>query len=396
MLCWRAVALGILSTDPAKYALNLPVPHPPLGRWVMLVSQAVFGSGILAIRLPTLVADVLAMLLVFRLIQKRSSDAVVVLVALIAMFAASLLWLGSGFQTSFLALGIALIATGVVGEPRPKLAWVVLGYALALWTQVQGVLLLLFVGVVLWNAWDQAQTKTDRQTVAAAGGFVLLQTGLLALWLLSNPFALADALDLAGRAPAQEWQRVVAFARSELSRVWGVLVLVVMAALGRTNRTWLTYAYVFTVVLFTLYIYKNPAPYYLSYVVALLMFGVALTKWSPRRLAMVMIGAVALIFIDYRMLAGQFAWRSQRTNMEIEELRRIASSSGVVTVGDYGYDWNYLIGQRFVRLGSDAERFASATTAIVFLPDTVNETERGYLERFTSTTRIGSVTVYAR
>ncbi len=400
-LCFYASSLGMLFTDPAKYALNLPIPHPPLGRWVMQVSQLLFGSTIFAVRLPTMLADIGAVALFLRLAQKQGSSSYgLSLFVLLAVFAASPLNLGSGFQTSFLALGLACIATGAFTERiSSRVTWISIGYAVALWSQIQGILLLPFVLLVLWQTWKRAGTRHERRNVLAAGVFSLVQTGLVTLWLASNPFALADALDLAGRAPAKEWDRVIAFAGSGLAYVWAMLVVVAVALATRAKRDWRVYGYIGTATLFSFYLYKNPAPYYLPYVIALVLWGVVLgSPWTKRRAMVVFAVSALLLVLDpgYKTLWQARTWAPHRTASQIAELRPYAQSPNVVAVGNFGYEWNYLLGTRFNRFGTSETIQQTAQTAIVFVPETVTEEERRFLKNFTSSTTIGSVVVYTR
>ncbi len=395
-----SVSRGVLSTDPAKYALNIPVPHPPLGRWISLASQALFGSTILAVRLPTLLADLGAAWILFALVLKRGRATSLLLLAPILLHAASVTWTGQGFQTSFLALGFALIVYGLGARERVSLRFLVGGYLLAVWSQIQGVLLLPLVSYALWRAWQERPEAPSRWQVGGTAILLLAHTGLVTLWLGTNPFALADAVDLAKRSEAVGWARLVWVWRGEGTRLIGSAAILALGAWwteGRPKKE--TLAYLATIALFAAYLYKNPAPYYVSYALPLAIWGVLKLQDAKRP---VIVAAATLVGI----LAGfdlHLLWRPltetapQRTSADIATLRSLATGTSTPLVaGDYGYDWNYLLGTTFIRFPRDPQVQASARTVFVFLPETLSQEERAFLDGFTTSTTVRGVHVYRR
>ncbi len=395
-----SVSRGILSTDPAKYALNIPVPHPPLGRWISLASQALFGSTILAVRLPTLLADLGAAWLLFGLILKRGRLPSFLLLAPVLLHAASVSWTGQGFQTSFLALGLALIIYSFTSRERVSLPLLAGGYLLAIWSQIQGLLLFPLVGWALWRAWQERPGMPDRWEVAGTAALVAAHTGLVILWLGTNPFALADAIDLAKRSEATGWARLAWVWSGECARlILGAAILGV--ATWRTERrpNAETVAYLITLFLFTAYLYKNPAPYYVSYALPLAVWGVL--KLQEAKRTVIAVGAILVA-----ILAGLDLWMlwkpltattPQRTSADLAQLRAFTNSTPAPMVaGDYGYDWNYLLGTTFIRFPQDPQLQASAKTVFVFNPDTLSTDERAFLQRFATHTMVRSVQVYQR
>ncbi len=393
-----SVSRGVLSTDPAKYALNIPVPHPPLGRWISLASQALFGSTILAVRLPTLLADLGAAWLLFALVLKRGKASSFLVLAPVLLHAATVSWTGQGFHTSFLSLGLALIIYGFITRERVSLALVAVGYLLAVWSQIQGVLLLPLVGWVLWRAWREDADAPHRWRVGGTAALLLAHTALVTLWLGTNPFALADALDLAKRSEATGLARLAWVWRGECTRL---ILSAAALALGawwtkrRPNAE--TLAYLATVSLFAVYLYKNPAPYYVSYALPLAIWGV-LKLQDAKRSTILTVAALltALAAFDLHAL-----WKpltetaTQRTAADIAALRAfVGSTSTPMALGDYGYDWNYLLGTTFIRFPRDPRVQESTQTAFIFLPETLSEEEWAFANTFAASTTVRGVTVY--
>lgn len=395
-----SMSRGVLSTDPAKYALNIPVPHPPLGRWISLASQALFGSTILAVRLPTLLADLGAAWLLFALVLKRGKASSFLLLVPVLLHAASVSWTGQGFQTSFLALGLAFILYSFTERARVSLPLLAGGYLLAVWSQIQGILLVPLVGWVLWRAWREQPEAPRRWQVGGTAALILAHTGLVALWLGTNPFALADALDLAKRSEAAGLARLAWVWRGECTRL-------ILSALILALGTWWTerrpkaetLAFLATVILFAAYLYKNPAPYYVSYALPLAIWGVL--KLQDAKRAVIVTATVLLTFLaafDLHLLWKPLTETApQRTSTDIATLRAFASATSTpMALGDYGYDWNYLLGTTFVRFPRDPQAQASARTVFVFLPETLSDEERTFLLAFNASTTVRGIAVYQR
>ena len=395
-----SVSRGVLSTDPAKYALNIPVPHPPLGRWISLASQALFGSTILAVRLPTLLADLGAAWLLFALVLKRGKASSVLLLAPVLLHAATVSWTGQGFQTSFLALGLALIIHGFITRERISLAFLAVGYLLAVWSQIQGVLLLPLVGWALWRAWQEDADAPHRWRVGGTAALLLTHTALVALWLGTNPYALADALDLAKRSEAAGLARLVWVWRGECTRlILSAAALALGAWWTKRRPNTETLAYLTTVSLFAVYLYKNPAPYYVSYALPLAIWGVLKLQDAKRGTILTVTALLAaLAAFDLRLLWKPVTESApQRTAADIATLRAFAGGTSTpMALGDYGYDWNYLLGTTFVRFPRDPQVQASARTAFVLLPETLSEEERAFVQTFNTSTTVRGVTVYQR
>ncbi|MEK7473185.1 MAG: hypothetical protein AAB668_00435 [Patescibacteria group bacterium] len=392
---FREASLGLLANDAAKYALNIPYPHPPLGRWFMLASQALFGTTAFAARLPSFIAELVAIFLFLRCSRNFASF-------LLALGPAFLIWVGQGYQTSFLMLAISLIAFGVMNKGVARLAWVTAGYLLVIWTQLQGVLLLPAVLILFWEEWRNESLAFQFDRVPAwLLANVFAHTFLVALWFIGSPLAVADALALAGSSVGFA-QKAAGFAGADFFPLALLLVALNIAHLIRwwkeKRLTASTGAMLVSSVILLAYLFSNHASYYLPYLFALCFWSlVELRFMSKRRMIALCIALAIFLGAEAYLFGPRLVQAPADRRAETVALREALSShESVMALGFYGYEQPYLFGKMFARFASDLGIRERTDAVVVFRDETLNEEERAFLDAFPDRQTFGASTLYTR
>jgi hypothetical protein len=395
LVFFREASLGLLANDAAKYALNIPYPHPPLGRWFMLASQALFGTTAFAARLPSFIAELVAIFLFLRRSRNFASF-------FLALSPAFLLWVGQGYQTSFLLLAISLFVFGVTRKGAARLAWVTAGYVLAIWTQLQGVLLLPAVLMLFWSEWRAGSFRfrmDDASSWLLAN--VVGHTFLVALWLVGSPLAVADALALAGSSVGFA-QKAAGFAGADFFPLALLLVALnvvhVIQWRAETRVTASTGAMLVSSAIFLAYLFSNHASYYLPYLFALCFWSLIELRLPSKRHLIALYVALAIFLGAEAYLFGPRLVRAPADQRaETAALREALSShESVMALGFYGYEEAYRLGRNFARFSEDSERSGAVSAAIVFRHDTLTAEELHALAGFSRRDEYGTATVYTR
>jgi hypothetical protein len=385
----RDVLSGTIVTDAAKYALNIPYPHPPLGRWLMLGSQAIFGSTIFAARLPSFLAEAVAVGLFFVASKKRWS------LFFLALSPAFLLWIGQGYQTSFLLLAVSLVVYGTTREQSDaRLAWITVGYLLAIWTQLQGVFLLPAVLMFFFVNRRAVSFKIFLATILA-------HTFLVALWLAGSPLAVADAIHLAGTSPSfiDNLRGSIA---ADFFPLACLLVALCVAHLVRWRKqkriTVETGAMLVSSIIFLSYLFTNPAPYYVPYVLAICYWGLIEFRTSSKNVFHVLLATLIIYFAAETSLIGPSLIHPRPpVNNAVSDLRLfLADRDEVMALGYFGYDRSYVLGKTFVHFASDPTVRDRIKTVIVFRPETLTIGEEEFLSTFEHHAEYGGTPVYTK
>ncbi len=400
---FRSVSAGLLATDSAKYALNLAVPHPPLGRWLMLASQWIFGTTVFGLRFPSFLADI-GSCLVFLAIGFRREKFYGWWLALYAVMACNmgvLFWSGQGYQTSFLACAIALMAYGTTKEGVGRFVWIAAGYLLAIWTQLQGLLLFPAVAILFWEAWRHKRMELRaRDPVFIVGLLLLIHTGLVLLWFVTNPFAIADAMGLAHRASAITQGHIWDLLRIDFVRLLiGGIGIGIIALCLNTERRFFSAALMASLVIFSLYLLKNPALYYTPYVFALAAWSLTEVSLHRKWERCVVAGiAVGIVLIDTPALWHHMKEITPRLNREnMAQLRTFMTEyPQSMALGNFGYEWNFFLQQRPIRFTRNSVIQEKTDAVFVFMPETLSEEERAYMAKFPHFVRLGTAEVYLR
>lgn len=400
----RSVSFGVLATDPAKYALNIAIPHPPLGRWIAIVAQWVFGRTSFAARLPSFLADMLSFVLFFILILKSKKDFSAYLFSLIAINPAVIYWIGQGYQTSFLSCAIALIAYGAMKESRGGFFWIFAGYLLAIWTQLQGLLLFPAVFFLFWRGWREKRIDLQRNdSILWLFLFIIVQSGLVVLWLLTNPLAIADAISLAHRASSSGIQdRIIELLQADFGRLLlvGLTMSLLLFFLKKQERLTLS-PLLIILSIFSLYFLKNPASYYTPYVFSFVSWGII--EWSSlegkQKKSFVLLLIAFVFVVDTKTVMPRLVFVSSGLKMEdVARIQNIASKypEESMALGNFGYEWNYFTKKRFVRFTPENSIQSKVRAAFVFVPWTLSKEEQKFLSIFPHKTNIGMIEIYER
>ena len=399
----RSVSFRILATDSAKYALNIAVPHPPLGRWLMVASQWVFGHTDFAARFPSFFADVFSFWLFLKLILRREKYLPLLLFFFIAINPAVIYWMGQGYQTSFISCAIALITYGAAKESRMGLFWIFAGYMLAIWTQLQGLLLFPVICILFWQAWREKKLQIQRNNPALwLFIFIAVHSGLVMLWLLTNPLAIADALSLAHRASSSGIVgRIIELFQADFVRLLIVAFIAgVLSFIARKEQRFRKATFLVGLGIFSIYFFKNPAPYYTPYVFALASWSVLGLDLPKRWINFsILLLVVAAFVIDVGIVMPKLIYTSSYFRTEdINTLQKIVSKypEDSIALGNFGYEWNYFLLKRFVRFTTNRIIQDRVRAAFVFVPQTLSQDELSFLSIFSHRSHIGTVDIYER
>ncbi|MFH1621059.1 MAG: hypothetical protein ABIB04_03165 [Patescibacteria group bacterium] len=399
----RSVSFGVLATDSAKYALNIAVPHPPLGRWLMVASQWIFGHTDFAARLPSFLADVFSFWLFFKLILKREKYLPLLIFFFIAINPAVIYWMGQGYQTSFISCAIALIAYGAVKEPRIGFFWIFAGYMFAIWTQLQGLLLFPVVCMLFWQALHEKTLQIRRNdTTLWLFIFTAAHSGLVILWLLTNPLSIADALSLAHRVSSSSMVgRIIELFQADFGRLLIVaLITGLLSFIAKKEQRFRKATFLLGLSIFSIYFFKNPASYYTPYVFALASWSVLELDLPKRWMNFsILLVVVAVFVIDVRIVMPKLTYTSSYFRIEdVNALQTIVSKypEDSMALGNFGYEWNYFLQKRFVRFTTNRVIQDKTRAAFVFVPQTLSQNELNFLSIFSHRSHVGAVDIYER
>ena len=258
---WRLAALAVaappLFFDEAQYWFWAQDPafgyysKPPLIAWAIAASTALFGDGMLAVRLPTLLCYPVASLLIFaaarRLYAQEPNSARIALVAALAYAMLPTVSFYSWAATTD-ALLILCWALGTFGLVRLRETdawqdWLLLGVAVGLGCLAKYAMLVFGVSAAVWLLLERrAQLRSLKPLVAAALAAAILAPNLL--WNAQHDFpTLRHTAEISHLETAWfNWKPLLEFASSQFA-VFGpilmgaLLVLLWGARRGLDQRT---------------------------------------------------------------------------------------------------------------------------------------------------------------
>lgn len=339
-----------LHTDEAKYLLNIPYPHPPLLRWIMGLTdgwqhQELFWRVLIASFL------VHSVWLVVDMARSLPREQRLTVAGLWLFSGALLLQSGTVIMAPVTAVQ-ALFLCWMLARPEFLRKWSVLVAALwleMLFTAYQGILF----APLVWVALRKADIGLQKRLFT-----FLVPIGLLALYTLTNPLAIA-AMGFVGTmstgTPPEEFV-------SRGMRLWliggsGVLSVLGIFGMFRSRNA----ALLCTCILVTAYCLVSYREYYAILFTPLFIAGF-LTESKPLRspafiLAAHMVMGIGLfLYIPFASLPNARA--------VARELERLHVTGAVLIKGSFGHEWQYLIPGSVLRY---QERFLDEAKAVVCL-----------------------------
>lgn len=324
LAAWQA--MGGVRTDEAKYLLNIPYPHPPLGRFILhafewLPFQEIFWRVLLATLLIQLVW------IVWDMGKGLSREARWVLAAAWLFSGGVLLQVGS-IMMAPLTAAEGLLLLWMHSKNRNDdafLFWAAVLWLATLFTAYQG-FLFLPVAVAIFN---------KRTSVSRTLLFVGVPVILLALYTLANPLALASIVV----HNTTEVQASLGARLHQVLMTWlvaGSLLVSVLGTFGLLrSRDW---ALVATFALLALYMVPVGHRYYAVLFVPVFVAGlVSLLKDRPPST-----GLLPTIVVSGIAMALLFPLTSVMSPARRTLALIPASLFGDVLIrGSYGHEWQY-------------------------------------------------------
>ena len=396
-----------LVTDEAKSALNIAYPHPPLVRWMMAASQAIFGTNNFAVRLPVVIFGAVGVavmyLLLMRLFDNRKSA--LIGATIFALLPAWVDFSRTGYLSVPLAtcalvmlLGIARLSERHDDKTGHRLLFI--GLAVGLWCQLQAVLL---VPVWAWWVWrNRATLRTSPRALAyvALGAAQIVAFGL---YILSSPQILADTFAFArggSSLVADQGGGVHGFGwlfSSAGAWVIAVVALLLLNLLLRRGHLKQPEGMAIGVMsaLFVVLFFSRAANYYTPYLAAMAVpLAVLLsTKFEPHHVrafgASTAIVCLFLLPLAYATGPTQTFWRRNTKEFSVA----LKGEHDVIVLGLVGYDAQFYLPVPMTKWPNDPNRRLSKTV-LVFEPQTMTEKEKTVLKGLSFDRLIGPVAVY--
>lgn len=348
LLAWGQF-LQHVRTDEAKYLLNIPYPHPPLVRAILglmdgWTHQEIFWRVVFA------TMTVQAVWFVWNM-GKGMCKSERMLLALCWLLAGGvMLQAGAVLMAPLTALQMLFFAWLYVRDDiRLPAGLIGLLWLASLFTAFQAVLFAPLVWVILRRstsgAWERAACFA-------------LPIGLLALYALGNPLALASMVIHTEREGVTLLSRVLA--AIHLWFIGGSVALSVIGTYGLiVSRKW---ALVFTFFLVFAYVVVGPHPYYAILFVPLLVAGASYVIHAQQKIRhglwLTIAGAAWVLWIAWPLPAPSPA----RATMDA--IRESGIEGTILINGSFGHEWQYESPFEIGRFGPDAVENASIVVCL--------------------------------
>jgi hypothetical protein len=322
-------ALGHVRTDEAKYLLDIPYPHPPLGRGLFHLLEGWIGQELFwRMVIATLVVQ--GVWLVSDLCRGLPRSKRVAIAGAWILSAAVVLQAGTIMMAPLTALQGLLFVWMLLRpdlDQRKIAGWVALLWFASLMTAYQGGLYLPIVVALLWRSrlplWIQA--------------FALgLPLAVLALYTITNPLALASMVN-AGTANEGmnllEWGKGLTFTWA----IGGSIVLGPLALIGMIlGRRW---ALLLSLFLVSAYIFVSFREYYAILLTPLFLAGaidaMRLLRIHPN-LLLVAVALCTVGLVRHLPLASPNPARAVLTGIAPQ-----VGEGPILIEGSFGHEWQY-------------------------------------------------------
>jgi hypothetical protein len=372
-------SLGHVRTDEAKYLLNIPYPHPPLGRFILNLTEAwsvqeIFWRVILA----TLVSQ--AAWVVWWMGCSLARRERLALCALWTVSAAVSIQAGSIMMAPLTALqGLLLVALATRCDlnPRRSAPWAAVLWLFSLFTAYQAAL---FAPIVLFLF---RRARFGWLATLIITGVPLF---LLALYTLGNPLALASFVNAGTDNVGQGMDRIL----SGFLATWAIAGSVALTVAGvygmAQSRAWI---FLVTFILLSVYNFASVHLYYALLFTPLLIAGcVPLFRLRPRLASpLVILTAIgtAVLWVPFHPV-----FSPDPTREIVESLRLEPGKGDLVLNGPFGHDFQY---ESVVPVRKLTQNGILDAQAVVCIADCPEDLLR---EGIWSSTRSGNWEVYKR
>ncbi|MFH1443892.1 MAG: hypothetical protein ABIG34_00695 [Candidatus Peregrinibacteria bacterium] len=335
---WQGV-----TTDEAKYLLNIPYPHPPLARSIIgfissIAGHEAFWRCILAILLlqGTWLASACA--------PSRERGAKLLLAGLWILSTAVFVWGGSVLLAPLTALQMLAFCYWLLkGEDLPArtdprygsggermIGWMALFWLASLFTAYQAILFIPIVAVVFWRM----QLPKWQRLVALFGPVLLL-----VLYTATNPLAVASMITASGQNLSVG--SLLAALRGTLW-LWvlgGSLVASVLGTIGMlASRRW---SLIFSFLLVAAFISLSFRPYYAILFTPLFLAGLASSPSLMRRAGSTILLTLACALVFVPMAFPKSDPSPVSVVYAAVEQAGIPQGATAIIAGSFGHEWQY-------------------------------------------------------
>lgn len=329
ILVLLALSHGV-TTDEAKYLLNIPYPHPPLLRGIVGITRFLPGQEVLW-RLVFTTLLLQAAWLVMSFLPERESSQRFALGALWVLSAAVLTLSGQILMAPVTAL-FALIFCWLLlkGEDLEDMAgWIALLWLASLFTAYQAILYLPIVFVIF----RRMKLPLGKRLLCIGAPVVLL-----ALYTATNPLVVASIVTAgeqnAGAGTVFDALRGAGW----LWIVGGSAILSILGTIGIiASRRW---SLLLSLLLVAAFIAVSFRPYYCILFTPLFIAGIALSPGLLRRPGIAVIATVLAAFLIVPFALVPFEHSSAREVMQALEAQGVDEGT-VLIAGSFGHEWQY-------------------------------------------------------
>lgn len=331
-----------VTTDEAKYLLNIPYPHPPLARSVIGFTRWVWGQQIVW-RIILACLLLLATELVRSFAPAREKGAAVLLGGVWVLSASVFVSAGQILLAPVTALQMLLFCYWLLkGEELERMVgWVALAWLASLFTAYQAILFFPVVATVFWRM----RLPLWKILIALTGPVLLL-----VLYTATNPLAFvsmvtAGGQNLGGSGSAIAALRGVAW----LWVIGGSFVLSILGTIGMfASRRWPLILSFFLVSCFLLLSYR---PYYGILFAPLFIAGLASTPALMRRTGALLLCSLVCALILVPLSFPRQGISPVSAVYAATEKAGIPAGATAVISGSFGHQWQYgpYVARRMVR-----------------------------------------------
>jgi uncharacterized membrane protein len=356
------------TTDEAHFALNVAYPHPPVLRFIMGLTQAVFGHTPGVIILPMSLIGALCVALAFFIASGFQKKHLAILAAsFVGLMPFDIRYAQSGRLVFGFVFAAILTAVGVMVVTEAQDRWKNLGYAvlsvgviLSVWTEFQGILIAGATGIFCIGYLARKERwKSLSWFSRICLGFAAAHVLLFVLYVIGQPLTVGNFFIISTRgiqdAHAQFFSRFSPAITSELFTLLFLLITSTVIAFRR--QTFVAFACwnaLLGGLLFPLFL-NDPEVYYQPYVIIPMVLSLLIIVFplaNKRMFAIFSVAFVLCAFVSFSLLKE----RGTDALMNVTQMlsRRVPSSDVVTTIGPFGFEWDYMSPNIVRKLPTDA------------------------------------------
>lgn len=324
-------ALQGVTTDEAKYLLNIPYPHPPLARFIIGVTRGIPAQDLIW-RIILAVALLQSAEIVRAFVPAYEKSGAFLLAGLWVLSAAVFVSAGQILLAPVTAMQILVFCHWYLrGEDLEwKIGWMALLWLASLFTAYQAILFLPVVAAVFWRL------RLPRwQRLAALAGPVLL----LVLYTATNPLAFASMIT-AGEQNLGSGSPLAAL--REVAWLWVIGGSAVASVLGTagmfSSRRWPLIVSLLLVAVFTFLSFR---PYYGILFTPLLLAGIASSPVLLRRVGTILLGTIVCALVLIPVSFPRFTPSAAPQVFATAERAGIPEGATMIIAGPFGHEWQY-------------------------------------------------------